>query len=494
MKKQRKMKTKAQSQKREGIQDALTGMYSLLFGFESLSKLFNETGIRHNLPDLADRSHNQGTLGFLIPNRSNGPPGRSRSPGHDSEIIPDNTSSIIKNIKILNINKLHYLNMKNILNFNQHFNLNYLPIFNSKVMKKQVLISIVALLCASTSFGQVAGPALPGSAPRGINCIDDPLHPIAGRPYIYKAATNQPGGNYTFWATKDYNFITTTAGVTTTNMATKKLTTPGDLIATSSNYATPDLADNVSITWSDAVLNGTTPTTPTFVAVNQDGTCANNFKAWQLLPLKAFTVDIRNIDNADPTGPSLAFGANDNQCFDAVRGAVYNPATSKVEYDFGKQVLYYEVIAANFTASWIPTFTLTGLGNGQTAVIEWDVAKTFPGPTVPVAITNGVSVTTAAVATAETNTANGVSIYVRVTITNNTFQGIAATTIRLAVDGVNSVGDWDIENNTLALAGPLCNVGALNDKMDVADQVLDPRPDVTPVAPSAPFVPGNETN
>jgi hypothetical protein len=81
MKKQRKMTTKAQSQKAEGIKDALTGVYNLLFGFESLSGLFNKIRTRHNLPDLANRSHNPGTLGFLIPNRSNGPPGRSRSPG-----------------------------------------------------------------------------------------------------------------------------------------------------------------------------------------------------------------------------------------------------------------------------------------------------------------------------------------------------------------------------------------------------------------------------
>jgi len=97
-------------------------------------------------------------------------------------------------------------------------------------MKKQAFISfLLALFAGSLAYGQ----ALPGSAPRGILCIDGPLTPIAGKEYTYQAASNQTG-DYTFWATKDVNFISTVAGVTTTNIATK-LTIPVDLLTASAN-------------------------------------------------------------------------------------------------------------------------------------------------------------------------------------------------------------------------------------------------------------------
>jgi hypothetical protein len=189
------------------------------------------------------------------------------------------------------------------------------------------------------------------------------------------------------------------------------------------------------------------------------------------------------------TTAPLAYGATEDQCFDVVRGATYSGTT--IQYDFGTQVLYWEVIAANFTTSWTPTLTLSTLGNGQNALIEW----TYQNPTVTpwTAATNWNAAATV-VTTNETSTTTGVSIYVRVTITNATFEGIAATPVTLTVDGVNSVGEWDIENNTLTAAGPLCNVGTLNDGADAATQTLNPRPTVTAVAPSDPFVTGNQTN
>jgi hypothetical protein len=158
-------------------------------------------------------------------------------------------------------------------------------------------------------------------------------------------------------------------------------------------------------------------------------------------------------------------------------------------YDFGTQVLYYEVIAANFSSSWTPLFTLSGLGNGQTATIEWDYAMTFTSPN---AATSG-TISSTKVTTNAQNTSTGVSIYVRVTIKNATYEGKVATPITLAVDGQNSVGDWDIVNNTTT-PGPLtCTPATGADQNDVAIQTLRPRPTVTPVAPT-PFVPTNVTN
>ncbi len=350
-------------------------------------------------------------------------------------------------------------------------------------MKKQIVIILLLAVLAGTS---VFGQAVPGSAPRGVNCTNDALHPIAGREYTYQAASGQTG-NYTFWATKDANFITTNgSGVTSTNIGTK-LTDGTDLLSVSTNYAVPSATDNVKITWSDAILAATTTASPTFVAVNKDGSCANNFKVWAITPIKAFTVDIQNMANS--TTPA-GFDTPTSQCFDQVRGAIYDAGSQKMQYDYGTNILYFEVIAANFTGSWVPTFNLTGLGNGQTAVIEWAYDKAF---TTPITCTTGVASATP-VATTETVTSNGVSIYVRVTVTNHTYEGIAATPISLAVDGVNSVNDWDIENNNGTTAGNLCQPGTLNDNLDVAIQTLNPRPDVSTANPATPLVPGNETH
>jgi hypothetical protein len=261
-------------------------------------------------------------------------------------------------------------------------------------------------------------------------------------------------------------------------------------LATSANYATANPQDNVTITWSDAVLAGTTAAAPTFVAAHYAAlptNCSDNFKAWSITPIKAFTVDVLNIENA--TSAPLAYDAEDDQCNDIVRGAVYNAGTSSMEYDYGTQVLYYEVVAANFTNEYDLTLTMTGLHAVQTPVIEY----TYDPPAwTPATVWTDIT-SDNTIETTETNTNTGVSVYVRVTITNDNYEGVADRPVTLTVDAVNSVGEWDIENNTTSNPGPLCNPGTLNDGMDIAVQVLKARPTLTPVVPT-PFVPGNEQN
>jgi len=352
-------------------------------------------------------------------------------------------------------------------------------------MKKQLFFLFALALLAGTSAYSQIGPSVPNSPPRPINCNDNALSPIAGKSYDYTAQGTPAGGNFQFWATKNQSFITTTGGVTVNNSA-GRLTTPVDLLATSANYGVPDPAATVSITWSDAILSGTgpAPLTPTFVAVQYSGTaCADNFKVWELTPIKAFTVDIKNIENV--AGTLLAYDADEDQCMDVVRGAVYNAGT--INYNFGTQVLYFEVVAAHFTNSWTPTFAISGLGAGQTSVIEYTI--TPPPYAAATWVPEGTQVTTSATQATDL----GVSIYVRVTITNATYEGIAATPITLAVDGQNSVGEWDIVNNDPAQPGvALCGPTTGADLMDAAVQTLNPRPELDEVTP-IPFVPGDQT-
>ncbi|WP_423130329.1 hypothetical protein [Gaoshiqia sp. Z1-71] len=387
-------------------------------------------------------------------------------------------------------------------------------------MKKQILfltfLVLAALASVNNAFGQPY--AMNGSAPRGVACEDDELHPIAGKFYTYEVSTNPATGNeITWWATKDPNFITTSGTARTYNTATALTTADGDLIATSGNYANSATdATTVAITWTDAILSNTvyqgTPSTtepsPTFVVAYVSGACSDNLKVFEINPIEAFTVDIRNIDNE--TLGSLDYDTETDQCIDDVSSATY--VSGAMQYEYGWNTFVYEVIAANFSNYYTPIFNLSGLGDTQTAVIEWTTSAPADWATatwVPYDQTE-TDVTALPRVNVETttNTSIGVSIYVRVTVTNNQFENNAndlpnGIDITLAVDGVNSVGTYDV-NNWIESATPgtyelACAPTTAPDQADTAVQTLLPRPAVTEGTTSAignpgGLIPGDETN
>jgi len=356
-------------------------------------------------------------------------------------------------------------------------------------MKKQIFILVLAFLTISigSAFAQ---KAVSGSAPMATaGCTDDALHPIAGKKYNYAAAIGGSAtGTYTWWATKDPNFI---ANQGTNNMATKKLEVGADkdITATSRAYGTSGSIGNVDITWSSTVLTntgyqGVAPATklPTFVVVQVDGTlttCANNLKVFEINPRNGFTVDILNLN--DKTKAPAEYGVNVEQCIDKVSKATY--VAGAMQYEYGTNIFYYEVVAANFSESWKPTFTLSGLNAVQTYLIEWTYDKT---------LATGWTTYTAGTTTVETDaleTSSGVSIYVRVTVINHNYEGTTDKDIVLALDGVNKDGAFDIKNST-------CADVAVADLDDKATQVLKARPTITagtssPTAPTT-LIPGNE--
>ena len=88
------------------------------------------------------------------------------------------------------------------------------------------------------------------------------------------------------------------------------------------------------------------------------------------------------------------------------------------------------------------------------------------------------------------DTSTGVSIYVRVTVTNNNFEGKADETIVLALDGQNKDGEWDIKNSD-------CSNTSAADQDDKATQVLKARPEITggttsTIVTNVNLIPGNE--
>jgi hypothetical protein len=373
-------------------------------------------------------------------------------------------------------------------------------------MKKQILF--LAMFTMALIFAgniKVYGQATLGSNPRGTACVDDELHPIAGKPYTYTLDGNPAGGNFLWWATKDPTFVSTdAAGVRTyNNDATNLLTVAGgDLISTSANYMVAGASNAVTITWSDALLSNTVyNTNPTFLTTLYNNViCADNLKVYQLDPVKAFTVDILNYDGTTP----LAYDIADDQCIDIVSSAFFNGTA--MEYLYGQNIFVYEVIAANFTDSYTPIFDLTGLTASlnavQTYTLEWtyDAPSTWNASTVFVDYVANPATTVTVAPT--TDTSLGVSIYVRLTVTNNNFEDNATDnptglTFTLAVDGLNSVGDYDVNNGD----GTLCDNTTITapDMVDTADQTLLPRPSliegtISPVVPNIELIPGNEQN
>jgi len=362
------------------------------------------------------------------------------------------------------------------------------------IMKKQVLIftfMIMALIAISmgTAFGQTK--AIHDSDPETNALTSDALHPVAGKTYNYSISIPAlVTGNYTWWSTKDPNFIPNQGA---NNIGTRFLVAPGVLnAATPSVYGVASTRNNVDIAWSSTLLlntgyQGVAPAkTPTFVVVQFDatsGSCANNLKVYELNPKNGFMVDIRNLNNTTFAKADYDDNTSITQCIDKVSKASYIPATHKMEYEYGTNIFYYEVVAANFSESYKPLLTFTGLDPVQTPTIEWTYNKNFTGLT---AYNSGTTVLTDAA-----DNSTGVSIYVKVTVVNHNYEGIADKKVTLWLDGQNKDGSWDIVNTTAAET-------TAADKNDFAIQTLKARPGVTgtTTAATAPtnIIPGNESN
>lgn len=333
-------------------------------------------------------------------------------------------------------------------------------------MKKQILMLaflVLTTFVTTTVFGQTA---VHNSAPQAApSCANDALHPIAGVPYTYTVAGAPGGGNYTWWATTNTNFIT---GGVLQNTAANVLVAPNVIPTTAAQYnSATNTSNTIELTWGTDILAaamGATGT-PTFVSVyyTNDPNCNDNLKVFQVEPVNAFMVDITNVENA--TLASLGYGVAEDQCYDQVQTASW--AANTMTYNYGTNILYFEVVASNFSGTWTPTFTLTGLQGGQTATMEWAYTTAFANP---VAVTSGTASPTP-VTTAVTNTSNGVSIYVRVTIANNAWEGLGNDNISLAVTGTNSANQRDVLATDCTVPATLAS--------NTATQTLNLRPTMT---------------
>jgi len=358
-------------------------------------------------------------------------------------------------------------------------------------MKKQILLLIVALI--AISFSTAYGQSL---APRAITCLtSDALHPVAGQPYNYVVDVPNPAGTkeYTWFVTQDQHFIN--AGVLT---ASRETILGNLLAATGTGYNDVSNGSNtLSLTWKSFAYD---PTAPVFVVIQVKndaggGACVTqNMKVYKIQPQNAFTLDIANLQSA--ATPNLAgtlvagYGANLDKCIHDIVDAAYDAnAPEGVIYDYGTDYMFYEVVAANFTGSWKPSFTLTGVDPNETVTVEWATDKVFTTPhalTLAAGVWSSADVYTAVAAGGAVGPL-GESIFVRVTLDHSTttnYQGLADEAVVLAVDGLTNLsaipaqqlGDIHYEAGATLPAQACPWVDAFAN--DIATQTLKPRPTI----------------
>jgi len=373
-----------------------------------------------------------------------------------------------------------------------------------KTMKKQILFVAMFTLVLifggkNNVFGQLnPSPYTPASVPNPlVNCVGDAQHPKAGVSYTYQLDnTTADATGYRFWATKDPDFVSLVGANTELNQATDSLKRnySTELFGYSANYLTQSATNNVQITWGPDLLSRTSyqtavgspgtlaAPTSTFVVGWAEG-CADNIKIWEIDPSPAFTVDMKVI--ADATKLPLAYNtATESMCVDDVRAAKYDPVNFQIDYNYGWDTLYYEVIASNFVTSWLPSFFLTGLGDPavQDARIDWasSWSNARTGTFIEGGdITGGSFTGTTALTSVSPNTSAGVSLFVRVLISNNNYETLAAQTIELSVAGEDAVG-FDIDDDALCTV-PADAASAADD--DETSRTITPRPTIVEGTP-----------
>lgn len=348
-------------------------------------------------------------------------------------------------------------------------------------MKRQIFILVFLVLATFASVSQSYGQAIAGFAPRTLTLANDAMNPIAGKPYDYSAIISPLGGNAYWYATKNTTFMTAGA-----RPAGIELPVSATSIIAGTNYvtlaaaaATPTLTN---IIWSSDVLNGVNATTaPLFVVVEYNGpTCTtnNNVKVMQIVPKNAFTIDLTNMTHVvpvtNPTPTALPYGDAESQCYAGIVSSVWASATGLTN-NYGVNVLYFELVAANFSAAFKPTFQLLGVKGTQTAAIDWGTTIGTYGHAVGSGIGLAAMPYTSSeqtVSTTLTNTSGGAAIYIRVTVTNNGYEGLMNDAITLKVDATDNsapTGNPDV-NPDGTVKGAFA---------ELASQTLNLRPTVT---------------
>ena len=372
-------------------------------------------------------------------------------------------------------------------------------------MKKQLFLMLIAIFAISISstYAQLT--------PRAVTCLTaDALHPIAGSPYTYQVNVPTPPGTkeYLWFVTQDPNFIA--AGTLTANRETVPASSL--LAATGTGYNDPTTGTaSLSLTWKSFSYN---PAQPVFVVIQvkntssgTDACLSQNMKVYKIQPLNAFTLDIANQNSAQVT--QSGYGSNITRCIADIVSSTYVPESTPgagddgILYDFGQDIMYYEVVAANWSEAWRPSVMLSGVDPLEHVKVEWSNDAAWTTPITMTDAGGGLYTTTGTVTPASGTFVGsaGQSIFIRVTLkhsdgVNPSYMGLTDETVVLAVDGITvptvgtGVGDVHYQAGGTPSSCPWID-GFAN---DIASQTLKARPDVVsntglPVLPFLPVKP-----
>ena len=441
----------------------------------------------------------------IFPNQNlgKGPPGRSRSPGVGHGLFPDHPPdgeadrdasplSFGREGPGVSQKRIHFIHTEQTFYNTQILNFNFLQTLNFTIMKKQILIFVFLALAVFAGVNKSYGQ-LPRSTkvvtPLSCSATATFLNPVAGVPYVYSMDGTTGADQVSQWqwfATKDPNFMTASGTFT----ANKLTVSPSQLLNASANYNNGlGASASVTITWTPELLSNTlyqgSPSTtvfpsPTFVVGYGKGTnCADNIKVYEINPTKNFVVNIAPIDPGTLTS-TATWGGTVTSCVASVVSATYN--AGNLVMDYGVNTLYFEIGAANFVKNFEPTLQLmSGLSGVQTAVVTL-----FPTMADAVAGTNATGTVTWSTgaaawdvghtfaAASAADVANGVSVFVKVVITNSSFESLVANPFVLAVDARDNdnTGIWDMED------ADCTTVTNVPDQVDQATHVVNPRPTI----------------
>jgi len=309
--------------------------------------------------------------------------------------------------------------------------------------------------------------------PRLPNCADTPLHPMAGKAYSYAVTIAAPyttPQSYDWYVTDNPGFIAGSTLITTNIIPNTK-----EYIDAGTGYHNTATGTNsITIKWTGkAVISAKTK--PYFLVIHYKGSngtlCeAMNIRAYKIEPYNAFTLDLTNVDGTTDLGLNGSNLAVERRLCASDIASVNFDGTRMV-YDYGINELIFKVVAANFTGGWMPYVKVTGLAVPQTiGSIEWSETTTFSGANPFTKNADSWSPANKVPAPADNVTDNGKSIYIKVSIKNNDFEGTVDTPITLAINGVTDDGDEDVHYAD-CLADGFTN--------DVATQVITARPMIT---------------
>lgn len=309
--------------------------------------------------------------------------------------------------------------------------------------------------------------------PRLPNCVDSPLHPMAGKVYSYGVTVPAP---YTTPQSYDW-FVTDNPGFIAASLLNTANIIPNtkEIIDAGAGYHDPASGtSSISIKWTGkAVTNAKIK--PYFLVIQYKGTngtrCeAMNLRAYKVEPYNAFTLDLTNYTGTADLGLNGSNLAVEHKlCAKDIVSVSYDG--TKMVYNYGVNELIFKVVAANFNGGWKPLVKVSGLSGTQAlAAIEWSANTTFSGNNPFTNHTDTWSPDNKIPAPADNQTEDGESIYLKVTINNNDFEGTTDTSVTLSIDGTTDDGAEDVH-----YADCLTD-GFVN---DVATQIILARPSIT---------------